>query len=931
MRTSGWKVLVGLTMALPLVLCFGTALIRGQVLAYRDAAHFYYPLEHWLAERWGAGEIPLWNSQDGNGVPVVAEATSAVFYPGKLIYALPVSFPRRCVLYVVLHLLWAAVGAALLVRDGLRLRAEQTGPRQGQRNERIQTPYGDSWANNLGPGLSAIAYAFGGSVLFQYSNVVFLVGAAWLPWTLWALRRMLDERRCRWLLVAAACLALTVLGGDAQTAYHAGLSGIFYGLLKRRRSGADGAATSDTVRIWRDRGTALGWLVATGALGMLLAAVQVVPTWSWTAHSDRVLFTYPRSVYEVRPFLNRPNRMFIDETRDEGVDALRGWAGVARGLFGNPEPREHHAQIDDFSVAPWRMIECVWPNVTGRIFPENRRWLTAVHAEDRIWIPSIYFGILPLLVACGTWNLRSELRLIRWLSWLLLGAVVASFGSYGLGYFVKLCASPFLDDPQSLGIGDGVGGLYWWLVVVMPGHAQFRYPAKLLVIATLAAAALAGLGWQHGLGLARDRFARRLSRMTLVSLFVALGIIVTGPWWPSWLAGAQPNELYGPLLVRAAWSDTWLACLHTGLVCGVAWMLVRRRSLPIRWLSPLLVMLTALEVAWANRWMVQTAPATVMQETALPSLEPASKTPQGVYRWPARTWVPGEWPHASAPNRPEQVLRWDVGTMYAKLHLLSPLRSLHPQNTVAPSLYRAVLNAGGRGVPHPDVLNLLGAEYVLLPESAGGQAAWTRCEPRPPNRADNVAMWRNREAFPAAWIVHACECEPFSRTTDPYEVRARARELLWPAESPRDLRRTAVVALPAGEEMPEMRVPHDASHEYAHVTRVTCNHFVLDAHLEAPGVVVWNQFFDPQWTVTVSTADRITRQLTPLRANLMMQGVALQGGDFRLDFEYQPRDVMWGAVLSGLSWLGLVGVCAYGSVRTIRSPRKLSSPFAPRK
>ncbi len=918
--------IVWLAITIPLVTCFGSALLSGQVLAYRDAAHFYYPLEHWLAERWGAGEIPLWNSQDGNGVPVVAEATSAVFYPGKLIYALPLSFPRRFVLYVVVHLLWAACGVYLLVRDGIRLQAsDRVVPRVGGVRSGSSPPREPS-LSSLASGLSAVAYACGGSVLFQYSNVVFLVGAAWLPWTLWALRRMLDERRCRWLLIAAACLALTVLGGDAQTAYHAGLGGIFYGLLKRQRSGANdaatsGAATSDTVRVWRDRGTAIGWLVATGTLGVLLAAVQVFPTWNWTANSDRVLYTHPRSIYEVRPFLNRPNRLFLDDTRDEGVDALRGWAGVSRGLFGNPEPREHHGHIDDFSVAPWRVIECVWPNVSGRTFPENRRWLTAVRAEDQIWIPSVYFGILPLLVALGTWNLRSDVRMVRWLSWLLLGAVVASFGSYGIGCLVKFVGSPFLDDPQSLAMGDGVGGLYWWMVVLLPGHAQFRYPAKLLVIATLAAAALAGLGWQYWLGDACKRFARRLSRVALVSLVVALGIILTGPWWPSWLAGAQPNELYGPLIVRAAWRDTWMACLHTGILCGAAWLLIRYLSQRSRWLSPLLLILTSLEIAVANSWMIQTAPATAMQETALPLLDAANKTPQVVYRWPARTWVPSEWPRASSRNRPEQSLRWDVATMYAKLHLLGPMRSLHPHNTVAPSLYRAVLGAGGRGVPHPAALNLLGAEYVLLPESARGRAAWSRCALRDTDRADNVAMWRNRDAFPAAWIVHACERSTNTPTTDPYDVRESAEVLLWPSGVSRDLRGEAVVELPADEEWPEVRIPQDASREYATVTRVTCNHFVLDAHLEAPGLVVWNQFFDPQWTVIVTTADKVTRRLSPWRTNLMMQGVALPGGDYQLDFHYQPRDVLWGAMLSGFSWLGLIGVGVFAIARMVRLRR----------
>ena len=66
---------------------------------------------------------------------------------------LPVT--RLLNLYVVGHVLLAAAGAYVLAR---RLAAT--------------TP---------AAGLAALVYAFSGAVLFQHSNVPFLVGAAWLP------------------------------------------------------------------------------------------------------------------------------------------------------------------------------------------------------------------------------------------------------------------------------------------------------------------------------------------------------------------------------------------------------------------------------------------------------------------------------------------------------------------------------------------------------------------------------------------------------------------------------------------------------------------------------------------------------------------------------------------------------------------------------
>ena len=67
--------------------------------------------------------------------------------------------------------------------------------------------------------MGGLAYAFGGPVVFQYCNIIFLVGAAWAPWGFRAADQMLRLGR-RWaILELALVLALETLGGDPQTAY----------------------------------------------------------------------------------------------------------------------------------------------------------------------------------------------------------------------------------------------------------------------------------------------------------------------------------------------------------------------------------------------------------------------------------------------------------------------------------------------------------------------------------------------------------------------------------------------------------------------------------------------------------------------------------------------------------------------------------------
>ena len=148
-------------------------------------------------------------------------------------------------------------------------------------------------------------YAFSGTVLLGYANVIYLVGAAWLPAAVLAADRMLRERRRRWAVAFGAVLALMTLGGDPQMAYNAGLLAMFEaGFLwwtARRSSGKSNSALSSGVAA---RSTfslfALAVLVA-----FALAAVQVIPSIRFTRTTGRAATETARSVYEIPAMLGR--------------------------------------------------------------------------------------------------------------------------------------------------------------------------------------------------------------------------------------------------------------------------------------------------------------------------------------------------------------------------------------------------------------------------------------------------------------------------------------------------------------------------------------------------------------------------------------------------------------------------------------------------
>ena len=129
-----------------------------------------------------------------------------------------------------------------------------------------------SWT---GSGLGALAYAFGVPVLFQSCNVIYLVGASWLPLGFHAVDRWVRLGR-RWgILELAVVLAMQTLGGDPQASYLLGLAAIGYaGGLAWRRS-ASGRAATDPGAEPRSRGLSWSWvlLIAVGIVSWVIVTL----------------------------------------------------------------------------------------------------------------------------------------------------------------------------------------------------------------------------------------------------------------------------------------------------------------------------------------------------------------------------------------------------------------------------------------------------------------------------------------------------------------------------------------------------------------------------------------------------------------------------------------------------------------------------------
>ncbi|MBP87644.1 MAG: hypothetical protein CMJ64_13130 [Planctomycetaceae bacterium] len=1003
---------------------FGAVLFQDRSFGFRDSANYYYPLFEWETSEWAAGRIPLWNPLDDTGTPVLADTTSSVLYPGKLVFALPVSYRLRYHLYVTMHVLLASAMAYALARR---------------------------WQASVeGAGLAALAYAFGGSVVFQYCNVVFLVGAAWLPAALVATDWMLARRSLVGAVALGAVLALMTLGGDPQASYHAGLLAALYAWFscsphapredrgaafgtqspvlaaerrqqiawvvspeyyphffspigttyssrgckppesRRQHTQSPGGATYHTARILGVAPPGLGCLRSSylgltpqaiicrrsaaenvgntqgvsprngdesetkprrgdsksnapqecrpsGALSsdvspqpgahapgywlsslrdwyrhpivllacaacsaFLLAAVQILPAMEATARSDRAAFDEPRSLAEMASCLSE-RYTDLGPFRDVELTAQ---------IFDDPSYGTHLRHVYHFSVGPWHVADFVWPNVFGKPFPRNERWISALPAEGRTWTPSLYLGLLPLLLAAmmlPSW--RADWR-VQFLVVVGGFSLVGSFGWYGLGWIIHELRAAFtggeVGDPW---IGNPVGGLYWLLVELLPGYVMFRYPAKLLVLTSLVISLLAARGW--------DRFVQgdqvKLSRVAMVvagvSLALAAAFGLSQPAWRSWLADAPPDAIFGPIGTDAATSRVLTALAHTAAFGLLIAVLLKR--LPGSSRRYALLAMTAIELCVANGWMTESIDAEVWRAGVATLAESGDAVaPPRLFRDLNAPLLPAEWSQRSGNDRLDDVVLWERSSLLPRHHLSRNIAMVGAHTTLRSLDTAALLRVRQQYAQqtrdkHTDALLApLSVSCLLV---AAGRVP-VGCENMNVSPADGVELWYEPRAYPRVWLASkAVILDPL-----PTDLRRlteeRTRAIYLEDAQPRDLRSVVFIEAASNERLPT-ELPVLAKDDYSTLIRYGSQRVEIEVRTSSETWLVLNDAFFPGWEATRET----NGQHVPVdiyRANRLMRAVLLPSGEHRVEFVYRPRRFWTGAFVSALSWMAVaVVVC----------------------
>ncbi len=875
-----------------------------KIFAHRDAIHFYPQLYRMVRDEWLAGRVPLWNPLLNCGQPLAGCGTSGGFYVPQLAITLLLPDGMSLNVYGILHLAFAATGGYLLARH-------QGCPRPAAT-------------------VAGLAYAFAGSVLLQIYNPIYAAGAAWLVWAVYAGIRLLDGGGGRNMLVLAAALAMSVFAGEPQAAYHAGLVLGVWWLMQPARS-------------WRG----LGMLAAAGLAGGLLCLVQVMLAAEFAGETTRAMDRAPYSLWQVPRFLSR------SLAEREGAH----WYDILIGR--PPADAVHYESLYNFSLRPIRLLELLWPDVSGR---SCYRWLSLLRLDDSgAWANSIYAGIITVIAATlATAVCRRSPRVRSWL--VLLGlAALASIGGLGAVGFARNVFAVAQGRFAEIGYrpGDEVGGLYWLLSIGLPGYAGFRYPEKWMTVFSLALAQLAGLGLAH---LRRPAVARRCLRIAAaLAVVLASGVaalllttIALGPGDVLPGAAGDSRRAYALEAMTAGGLQAAVcAATAAGLAAARAAAGRRERAGYVAAVA----LLTAADLVVAGRREIVVGSYRGLAESSDYVVDlAASRRPELAAVSPGlRVAIQSQVPQRVDERDPDLLIH-SIGAMLRShvpwMHGCGIFGQSSTAMQIDTDILLRPLPTGSARVPPRRAIDLAGVEYFLLSlegmrrervaktfaDWSAEQRAGTLAGPAPAGpplpsaeivipgvaggRPAMLAI-RNEAAAPRAQIVR--RVVPVAPVA-PGDCRARERlltQIAYPCAEVPDLFQAAVVEMPAGASLPEGTTPsegnradRDTAAAQPPVPEDSCRivhddpqRVVVEARLDRPGLLMLADTFSRDWSARVSTVGAAARSVPILRANHVHRGVPLPAGESVVEFRYHSWTFAWSGAVTLAAW-GVWGLAA---------------------
>jgi len=183
------------------IILLSPVVLTGKALFWGTPSLQFLPWWKWAFDTLLTGQLPLWNPLVGMGAPLIANYQSALFYPPNWTYFLFYvlggisALAWSQALMGALHLIWASIGTALLVRRLGLGRLAQT--------------------------ISGLAFGLSGYLVARAWFASINAAVAWLPWVLLlAYDLVVQNRTAKSILKLGLVVGLQLLTGHAQTTWY---------------------------------------------------------------------------------------------------------------------------------------------------------------------------------------------------------------------------------------------------------------------------------------------------------------------------------------------------------------------------------------------------------------------------------------------------------------------------------------------------------------------------------------------------------------------------------------------------------------------------------------------------------------------------------------------------------------------------------------
>jgi hypothetical protein len=254
-------------LAIPVVVIVVPALF-GHAIVNADNQIQNFPLRALAGQDLRHGHLPLWDPYIWSGSPLLGGLNAGALYPFSWLFAVLPALAAWTINLVVVYIT-AAVGMYVFLRQQ-RLRP-------------------------FAAGFAAASFAFAGSMSAQMVHIGIVQGASWIPWML-----VVEQRLARQLLGDANDTGSDRPSSVWRRVTLLGLLGGMVLLTGEPRGMADAAVVVGWAALWHIVTGHASWrprvrfftsFVLATAVAAAVGAVQLVPGWSFIAHSQRAQST----------------------------------------------------------------------------------------------------------------------------------------------------------------------------------------------------------------------------------------------------------------------------------------------------------------------------------------------------------------------------------------------------------------------------------------------------------------------------------------------------------------------------------------------------------------------------------------------------------------------------------------------------------------